>query len=128
MPNLNQGVIYGVRDTYWEVDYYGGVPYATPPVDSLRWKPTLELESFSDLPERVFHGPGVQHNSQCMQFAAIESPAGHKSDEQDREDCLVLNIYRPANIEKNLPVAIWIHGGGLQFKVQITLIFVIFSI
>jgi carboxylesterase type B len=31
------------------------------------------------------------------------------------EDCLVLNVIRPAGHEgQKLPVAVWIHGGGLQ--------------
>ena len=30
------------------------------------------------------------------------------------EDCLVLNIYRPADIEPSTPIMIWIHGGGFQ--------------
>lgn len=31
------------------------------------------------------------------------------------EDCLYLNVVRPAGIDKKagLPVAVWIHGGGL---------------
>ena len=31
------------------------------------------------------------------------------------EDCLFLNVIRPAGIDStaNLPVAVWIHGGGL---------------
>lgn len=30
------------------------------------------------------------------------------------EDCLYLNVYAPSNA-KNLPVYIWIHGGGYGF-------------
>jgi carboxylesterase type B len=31
------------------------------------------------------------------------------------EDCLALNVIRPANYSsQKLPVAVWIHGGGLQ--------------
>lgn len=28
------------------------------------------------------------------------------------EDCLILNIYTPVNIEDQVPVMVWIHGGG----------------
>lgn len=30
------------------------------------------------------------------------------------EDCLYLNVYAPANAD-NLPVLVWIHGGGYGF-------------
>lgn len=30
------------------------------------------------------------------------------------EDCLFLNVYAPANAQ-NLPVLVWIHGGGYGF-------------
>ena len=30
------------------------------------------------------------------------------------EDCLVLNIYRPSDLEPSTPIMIWIHGGGMQ--------------
>ena len=33
------------------------------------------------------------------------------------EDCLTLNVFRPAGISKDaqLPVAVWIYGGGFVF-------------
>ena len=30
------------------------------------------------------------------------------------EDCLVLNIYRPSDVEASTPIMVWIHGGGMQ--------------
>ena len=42
--DLNQGKIYG--DANDLVEIYRGVPYASPPIDDLRWRPTVtELET-----------------------------------------------------------------------------------
>ena len=38
--DLNQGKIYGDADN--SVEIYRGVPYATPPVGDLRWRPTVK--------------------------------------------------------------------------------------
>lgn len=34
---------------------------------------------------------------------------------ESSEDCLYLNVVRPAGVDEKaeLPVAVWIHGGGL---------------
>ncbi len=33
---------------------------------------------------------------------------------QSAEDCLYLNVHRPATTDDDLPVMVWIHGGGLK--------------
>ena len=30
------------------------------------------------------------------------------------EDCLTLDVYKPINVGANLPVKVWIHGGGFN--------------
>jgi carboxylesterase type B len=31
------------------------------------------------------------------------------------EDCLFLNVYAPGNVGNELPVLVWIHGGGYGY-------------
>ncbi len=93
-----------------------GIPYAAPPVGDLRWKP----------PQPHGHWTGVREATafanHCPQTA---SPFGLAS---TTEDCLYLNIFRPArdgdddedadeegddSPEEGLAVMVWIHGGAL---------------
>ena len=76
-----------------------GIPYATPPVGSLRWK--APLDPFPWIGTRTTKRFG----NPASQFMMIIGPSGS-------EDCLYLNIWRPKTSETKLPVYFYIHGGG----------------
>ncbi|KAJ7857346.1 extracellular triacylglycerol lipase precursor, partial [Mycena olivaceomarginata] len=86
------------------LEYYGGIPYAEPPIDSLRFKPPVPL---SNLNQATFDAskPG----SPCLQARSQINSSS--------EDCLTLNIYKPAGLAATaaLPVMAFIHGGGYIF-------------
>ena len=84
------------------VQAFLGIPFAKPPVGELRWKPPQAAEAWSGVKVADTKGPD------CMTIARSESMS---------EDCLYLNIWSGAQSETdNLPVMVWIHGGGWQFK------------
>ena len=83
-----------------------GIPFAAPPLGALRWR----------APQPVAKWTGVRtakdYGHDCMQkpFPSDAAPLGT----EPGEDCLVMNVWRPANIAagKKLPVLVWIYGGG----------------
>lgn len=91
------------RGTYDESAIaFKGVRYAAPPVGPLRWRLPVGPEPF----------PGVQAataaGSTCLQFQ--DSGAGPL---EGTEDCLFLNVWRPAAPAASpAPVLFFIHGGG----------------
>lgn len=74
------------------VAYHYGIPFAPPPVGDLRWKPPGAPPAWEG--ERDATKPGAS----CQMV----------------EDCLYLNVVRPANAKPGakLPVMFWIHGSA----------------
>jgi len=84
---------------------FRGIPYATPPVGDLRWRPPQPPAPWSGVHDATAFG------AHCPQLA---TPYGIPS---TSEDCLFLNVFAPAKTNDGqphlLPVMFWIHGGGL---------------
>ena len=93
-----------------------GVPYAQPPVGPLRWQPPQEPQAWSAIRDTR------EFAAACSQYGRIYGPgANNRYDETigttlfqavGSEDCLYLNIWRPAHREENLPVIVFFHGGS----------------
>jgi len=79
-----------------------GIPYAAPPVGDLRWR----------APEPPAEWSGVRSaealGAACLQGGLDRLTPG------SAEDCLYLNVQRPATESDDLPVMVYIHGGGLK--------------
>jgi len=88
-----------------------GIPYARPPVGELRWKAPRDPEGWKGvLPAKSFPNPPVQFAG-IMGSLDVEKIRNHEL--IGSENCLYLNIWRPASGEK-LPVYVWIYGGANQ--------------
>ena len=93
------GVLIGnIQDHHVE---FLGIPYANAPVGNLRWQPPVPKAPFTEA-----YG-AQQFQAPCPQFAQMNSILN------SNEDCLFLNVWRPLNNLENLPVMVFLHGGGL---------------
>jgi len=91
------GLVLGFSDkNSWS---WKGIPYATPPVGSLRWKAPLNPSPW------IGTRKAKRFGNPASQYMMIIGPSGS-------EDCLYLNIWRPKTSETKLPVYFYIHGGG----------------
>ncbi len=84
-----------------------GIPYAAPPVDTLRWKPSMAHENWLT-PIIADSFPPV-----CPQKRFEQGQPDSVFTLEGDEDCLYLNVWSP-DISSSLPVMVFIHGGGNQ--------------
>jgi para-nitrobenzyl esterase len=101
---ISNGLLKGV--TEGEVSIFKGIPFASPPVGDFRWRPPQPVKDWTGVRDATNFGPN------CAQGGWGTAPG--KIAEGSSEDCLYLNVWKPANAEanSNLPVMVWIHGGG----------------
>jgi para-nitrobenzyl esterase len=88
------------------IESFKGVPFAAPPVGKLRWHAPQAPVAWPGVREATRYGPA------CMQ-GGDAWPLGTPTQAQS-EDCLSLNVWRPAGVapDAHLAVMVWIPGGG----------------
>ena len=92
-----QGYVTGISEK--RIAVFKGIPYAQPPVGSLRYQPPVAHQPWRDTLNTV------QFSSAALQ------PAG--AGVTGSEDCLYLNLYTPGIDNRKRAVVIWVHGGSM---------------
>lgn len=104
---ISQGTVVGIEEVLPNGNpmyCYKGIPYAHPPVGTLRFQAPLPLDKFpTDLWD------ATKERDVSFQKDPFGSLTG-------AEDCLFLNVYTPVKNkhrnDSNLSVMIWLHGGA----------------
>jgi para-nitrobenzyl esterase len=100
--HLDTGLISGTAGSTPEVRTYKGIPYAAPPVNSLRWR----------APQAAAHWEGVR---KAEEFGPACLPNGGNATPAPSEDCLYLNVWTTAKSPSDKrPVMVWIYGGAFN--------------
>lgn len=97
----DRGAVQGVRAP--GVDSFLGVRYAAAPVGALRWRPPRPAAAWPGV------APATAYGARCAAAASTNGPR------TEAEDCLFVNVQRPAGLRRGerRPVYVFIHGGGL---------------
>ena len=104
----------GFTDTTYNVDIWAGIPYAKPPLGSLRLQPPEKYDAHGTITAQTF-------GNRCFEIGKGVSPSGTVGG--NNEDCLVLNIFTPRksagekrwpNPSPPWPVMFYAHGGGFN--------------
>ena len=96
---------------YAGITIFKGIPYAAPPVGSLRWKPPVDPVPWEGIRECTDYGPAavqtILNDRHAYEYYFSGIP-------EVSEDCLYLHLTTgAAGAGEKRPVYIWFHGGGL---------------
>ncbi|KAF5350555.1 hypothetical protein D9756_008573 [Leucocoprinus leucothites] len=85
-------------------DFFGGIPFAEPPLGNLRLKPPVLK---TKLDSEIFDASSFKEG--CLQ--PVSNPSGTPAFSVS-EDCLTINVFRPSNLPSyaKLPVLFWVRG------------------
>jgi len=103
---IQNGSIQGKILDGFNQDAFLGIPFAQPPLGSLRFVNPQPFNESWNGQARIFDTYGD---------SCFASDGVHSSHLPQSEDCLKLNVVRPKGFEnQSLPVGIWIHGGSFM--------------
>ena len=112
------GQVDGMVETDGKTISWRGVPFAKPPVGTLRWQPTQAPDAWTGVRS------AKDFADACSQIGGLFGPPPKGKDysavwetfyrQIGSEDCLYLNIWSPATAGAGakLPVIVYIHGGS----------------
>ncbi len=120
---IDTGLVSGKPGNNPTIEAYEGIPYATPPVDNLRWHAPLPAAPWQGVLKADHFGNNCMQQKFMPEPVIAEVKAGKAPWTPEfyawrqplSEDCLYLNVWTGAkSADAKLPVFVYIHGGGFQ--------------
>ena len=109
---LGEGEIVGFTQAETGAQIWLGLPFAQAPAGDLRWRAPRDHQGWADLRTALTHGEPCPQITNALNAEATGAEPG---DLVGSEDCLVLDVYAPAEAgpqNASRPVMMWIHGGS----------------
>ncbi|WP_162940085.1 carboxylesterase/lipase family protein [Gryllotalpicola protaetiae] len=98
-----------------------GIPYGSPPVGELRFRPPEPAPPWGGIRSATTYGPSsyptlTDADREYFPNSRLWSVyAGYDASIPFHEDCLRLNVWTSAGGTSNRPVLVWLHGGGFSW-------------
>jgi carboxylesterase type B len=73
--NTLNGTYYGVHNSFYNEDFFLGIPYAQPPINSLRYRPAQPLNSSWSSPNNA-----TQYGYECVGYGVSFSHSDERSE------------------------------------------------
>lgn len=99
LRTTSKGSVIGVEEEGGKALTWYGIPYGASTGGMNRWRAPQPVEPWSGTRSAVTPREGAAQNSEGTNYSGTE-------------DCLYVNVHRPNNGQTNLPVMVYIHGGG----------------
>ncbi|XP_013385277.1 carboxylesterase 5A-like isoform X1 [Lingula anatina] len=103
-----------------DVTQFLGVPFANPPLETLRFEPPQKVDCWAGVLDATEFGPMCVQDLSPM-FDVVYTKEYIKQrfpHNRTSEDCLSLNIFIPGHvteITQSLPVMVYVHGGAYEW-------------
>jgi len=92
-----------------KLSIFKGIPYASPPIETLRFHAPQEHQGWGDVLDATKFGPYTPQG-----FTLLEETFGF-FENQNEDNCLSLNIWTPETENDLRPVMVYLHGGSFIF-------------
>jgi len=112
--SIASGSIHGmINGSFPNVEQYMSIPFAVPPLGDLRFA-APQKSGFLGIINATQQPPSCPQYVQATNIFDILVPETLMI-QNFNEDCLMLNVFKPAGfIKEKLPVLIWLFGGGFS--------------
>ncbi|WP_051537668.1 carboxylesterase/lipase family protein [Treponema sp. C6A8] len=119
--HVSGGDIQGIWNKDKSVEIFAGIPFAAPPVGDLRWKEPQDVIPWEGVYKADHFAPMAMQNQLGRFLNFLYNAYTHQKKSRTykapmSEDCLYLNVWKPADSKASepLPVLVYIHGGSLN--------------